>query len=552
MISARNSTFQLRYELKLDAPALITVLSGDPNTVEGASFIPGSSLFGAFATDWIMRRHLGSNAHEDKDFSRLFLGGGLSFLNAYLEDDDQSGGIHRLLPIPLSLRVDKGNEQRVHDLAASESASQMRRLAGYCRILGDNLLTSNPRTRLSHHTQRADRLLGRSTDTKGALFAYDALDGGQLFLGRIAGAANELRALTEAFKWTTATPLTFALGRSRSAEYGGQARLRLLDTVPVPWTSEAESSQDPENWLILTLTSHLIPNPPNQVEGVTSGSFAFPIEELVTIFQNDGVACDPTRMASELHAFTSICLTGGFSSVWRLPRPQSPAFAAGSVFCFRGIQVSETQRLEIEGRSLGQRVGEGFGRFVLNWHGERDDYELAPPKKHGRVMKPTVPPPDIFVRVAVDTARQWAAEKARGQAMDWAHRLQRQPKPALLMRMASLLRDLDVQRAPGLRTQLLGLRKPAQNALRDCQGPQGTLWDRLLLLCSVDNSSKAAAIDQVLGIGVRPTALRSVLLATGADPLNDPELRGMLASLYLQAILAELRRTAKQDGEGKE
>ena len=47
--------FHLTYRLKLDAPALLASRAGDPNTVEGDRFIPGSSLLGAFAGQWIAR-----------------------------------------------------------------------------------------------------------------------------------------------------------------------------------------------------------------------------------------------------------------------------------------------------------------------------------------------------------------------------------------------------------------------------------------------------------------------------------------------------------------
>lgn len=574
---------QLRYELRLDAPALVTTLAGDPNTVEGETYLPGSILLGAFAGAWIHSCNLGDRAHEDGDFARLFLSGGrggLSFLNAYLIDDTPPSppGL-RLLPVPMSFRRTKANEHEVFDLAAEEARVEQhaeaadsrlygaaspdgrrdatQRVRGYCRIEpgtrerdDGTVVTRDPRTRLSFHTQRADRLLGRPTEGRGALFAYDALDGGQRFGGVIVGDAAGLARLAGGLGWAPNDPLTLSVGRSRSAEYGGQARLELLDGAPRPWSPEVDEPQEPAGRLVLTLTSHLLPYP----TGDGDGRVRFPVGELARALDAAGVACDAGQLAASMRAFARVVLVGGFSGVWRMPRPQQAGLMAGSVFVFEGIEVGEAQRREVERRAFGMRAGEGFGRVVANWHGGTERYRIDVEAAPRPIPRPSEPPPQVFRRVVADTARQWAEDKARTSAMALAHQFEakRIPSPALLSRMALLLRDLDVERALALRRRLDQLRDASRSQLLACRGPRRSLLDQLQLMCRVDEAKAdrqlAGTIDHELGVDNPHEHLRRVVDAAGGDPLGDPTVRARLANVYVQVLLAELRRCKKREG----
>jgi len=566
---------QLHYELRLDAPALVTTLTGDPNTVEGETYLPGSILLGAFAGAWINRRRLADKAHQDRDFARLFLRGGLSLLNAYLIDDGTQART-RLLPVPASFRRTKTDERIVYDLAAPnqddghalgvDGANPARdatlRVGGYCRIepsegsrVTGMVVVRDPRTRLSFHTQRADRLLGRPVENgRGALFAYDALDGGQRFGGVISGDAADLAMLATTLGWARNEPLTFSIGRSRSAEYGGQARLELLDGAPRPWSSEVAEPQEPDGRIVLTLTSHLLPYPTSDGDARVS----FPGAELARALQDAGVAYDAERLAASMRAFTRIVRVGGFSGIWRMPRPQQAGLEAGSVFTFEGIQLDDAQRRAVERRAFGMRTGEGFGRVVVNWHGDDLRYRVETEARRQPLVQPSEPPPEVFKRVVADTARRWAEDQARTSALALADRFDRHriPSAALLARVALVLRDLDLDHAPDLLNRLGRLRPVATSQLRSCRGPRGSLLDVLTLMCSVDRAAtddqQAGRIDHELGVDRRSEGLRRVTVAAGGDPLADPAVRGRLAKVYVQVLLAELRRRKKEVGTSME
>src|SRR5947208_1553677 len=92
----------LQYTLKLQAPVIVTTLSGDPNSAATQPFIPGNSIRGALAR---LLLPSSSRSGSDDDFQELILGGNVRYLHAY-----PASGSTRALPTPISWRLDKGNE----------------------------------------------------------------------------------------------------------------------------------------------------------------------------------------------------------------------------------------------------------------------------------------------------------------------------------------------------------------------------------------------------------------------------------------------------------
>ncbi len=544
-----TALFQLTYRLKLDAPALLTTLSGDPNTVEGERAIPGSSLLGAFAGRWIQQHDLGMTAHTDPDFARLFLRGGLTFLNAYPEDVRAEQV--RMLPVPLSFRTAKRDRTRVYDEAVKPVQEADTRVGGFGRlILGDDrgdagIVTIQPATRLRLHTARADRLLGRSTEHGGALFAYEALEGGQTFIGSMLGSEDDVRRLQRDLGWTAASPFICSLGRSRSAEYGGQVRLTLLQPGPTAFAPEAPvaTRQEPDGQLVLTLTSHLLPG----LDGASSGRLPFPFAALAGTLAAAGLAADPDSLAQGCWAITQPVLVGGYSGIWGMPRPQIAGFAAGSVFCFPGwsLPVAPAALLQVEQRALGQRTAEGFGRFVLNWHGGHDRYGMRTDPMPVRPPKPASPPPETFRHVALDMARTWARERTVAEALSFAQACPEQhlPSPSLLRRVSGLLARLDLASAPLLHDQLAALARPARQGLQSCEVDGHCLLYWLELCSSPDRADRTAERSRLFRLQEAdvPPDLRAVLPDIG-QVLAAPEQQAALASLFIQVALAEMAR----------
>ncbi|MCL4218993.1 MAG: hypothetical protein KJ052_18585, partial [Candidatus Hydrogenedentes bacterium] len=81
------------YVLTLKSPAIISELSGDPNSASTMSYIPGASIRGAVAA---------ALGEKDPLFRDLILGGAVAYLNAY-----PLRGVSRTLPTPVSWRHDR-------------------------------------------------------------------------------------------------------------------------------------------------------------------------------------------------------------------------------------------------------------------------------------------------------------------------------------------------------------------------------------------------------------------------------------------------------------
>jgi hypothetical protein len=338
-----------QYRLRLSTAAVFPKGDADPNTVDTWDRVPGSVMLGAFATRWL-ERYPSAEPSRDPVFRRLFLTGETRFLHALSEGPDHgSGRSYRqpLLPCPRSLYSEKQDDSRLHDLAAdpSEPADpglDLRRAdLGYVRF-GEPLQHRRPDTELRLHHQR-DRDRGRPVEHSGAIFAYLSLRAGERFIGEIHASGEDLELLQELLGHD---PLR--LGRSRGAEYGGNASIEWL-------ARSAEEALQPRSeegapHLVVTLLS--------EYAGRKGG------EALAEAFFEDlyaelGHRPELSRQFLERRPLV------GYVAAWRLPRPTHEVLAAGSVFVFEEAAAEPRPRVVW----LGERQAEGLGRVAIGWHG---------------------------------------------------------------------------------------------------------------------------------------------------------------------------------------
>ena len=246
----------LRYKLTLDAPAIVTTLSGDPNSSTTQPFVPGGALRGVLASELLNR----DVSADSNDFRRLILEGDVRFLHAYPAD-----GSVRSLPTPIPWKKVKGMAgTSAHDLTAYTgqvdpetefdtsndgelsvdpvetwpTASLMRVEFPFLEFSGSTTRGLTVRTDARSHQQR-DRVKGRSWKTThvdgsekahGVLFAYEYLEPGQSFHGLIqviADSETEAEAIIATIR-EILNGRQIAVGRSRRAGYGGAATMSLI------------------------------------------------------------------------------------------------------------------------------------------------------------------------------------------------------------------------------------------------------------------------------------------------------------------------------------
>ena len=372
----------LTFTVHLTEPLLATALEGDPNSAVSLSFIPGSVLRGAVIARYLESHPL-TNLAEHPAARTLFLSGETRYLNAY----PLSPEYRRSLPTPLAWKLQKGSSEPIYDLSVDPDGSgeedwQPKAIRHpFCDLTDNSVWLFEPERQVQIHTQR-DRVMGRATDSAGAVFRYEALAPLQNFAGIILcpdeATCESIKELLEK------QPLL--LGGSHSAGYG----LASIHDVKVAkdWN---ETSMVPgpieagESFALTLLSDALLRDDHGQLT-------AFLSAEMVSKDLND-VSVEP--IISRTHAKAGV--VGGFNRKWGLPLTQMLAARAGSVFTFTAKdEVSRDALAKLVESGIGERRGEGFGRIAVNWHGEHDRLTI--------VTYPLPASTEITTTLSVDSA----------------------------------------------------------------------------------------------------------------------------------------------------
>ena len=464
----------LPFTLALRAPAILNFLGGDPNSAATLTFIPGGAIRGALAA------RLGdpdSHAEVRSQFRTFVLDGSVRFLHAYPLDD----GSRRTLPSPISLRSPREADRHL-DLASFQGQDQAtwpeESLSTfpweYVSLTSAQPVCINTEIGSRIHHQR-DRQRGRAWTEKrdgrefphGAIFTYEYLQSGQTFGGliQVFGAdesecGQRMNRIQEIIKGP------IQLGRSRRAGYGGEAEINWGPVQKREVAGEGVTLTDLRTGDLfrVLLTSDCIVRDPRtgQIDPAS-------LPELFLSRFGGRVTLRRIRWAFDL--------VGGFNQKWGLELPQARSVAAGSVLLFQAEETIPVDcLLALEHEGIGERVTEGFGRFVF----------LEAPVQEMRIRRtarPQVQEPSTtaselvmfierrFLQSAVTREIEQVALAAAGRAF-------RVPTSSLLGRLRVPLRT---QPAGALQTlaEWLGsgdraLRRPALDQLSRCRIDPGT------------------------------------------------------------------------------
>jgi len=452
-MSTAAAPIYLRYKLLLRSPAIVSTLSGDPNSAATQPFIPGGALRGVLAARLIAA---GVNGDAD-EFRRFILSGEVRYLHAYPELAGE-----RSLPGSSSWRSEKADLSRAIDVAGFSGAIDASVDAeDFGKIWPDEALVSVPAPFVaasasagarsivapsigSRLHQQRDRVKGRpwkdrAEQPHGALFAYEYLEPDQVFRGVIQimhAAAADIERIKSLLG---AEPIL--VGRSRRAGYGGEAEVEFTGQAQREYQNVSASiSRDIAGGKLFRafLASAYIGRHP------TTGQV------------------DPTALRQELlrrlPAVATVERTrwtfetvGAFNQKWRLEVPQAQAVAAGAVFVLKSTAVTPVATLRaVEHEGLGERRVEGFGRVLFLEHSDdhatfrlrraEDQVQAdatsarglaAPGEQHRRQLGL------LEQRIVLSAAR---AELDRVAAIDLAARAQKRPTNSLLGRLRTLFR----------------------------------------------------------------------------------------------------------------
>lgn len=365
------SRLVMPYIITLQAPLVLTQPGGDANSAKTLPFISGSAVLGALAAQWKRAHNKTGNLAHDQAFSEIFLSSQLRCAHAYPVRKD---GIHdiRLLPSPLSLWQDKYQDERLVDMANREISGDTLREPGlrpwptcFIQISEGAIQHAFPEQQAMIHHQR-DREKGRATKDTGSVFSYISLNPGQKFKGYF---YLEEEQLAETIRQIAGQGSLF-LGRSKTTQYGGNVTIDLLpEEKAEDFIEEGQNNPFHEDRLVITLVSDYLGRD-------SKGHFRADTETWLQEFNHrlnpdrTAVALDP-EMSIPVFARTS--RVSGYVAPWHMPRPIRPALAAGTVLVLKAetLNMEDLQKLLWTG--LGERRAEGFGRFILDWHGYDED-----------------------------------------------------------------------------------------------------------------------------------------------------------------------------------
>lgn len=349
LISSAELQSELNYEICLNAPALF---AGEAGMYEDCcEQIPGSALMGAFAGMYIKDRNLGSHAHQDETFRRIFLRDGVQFGYGFIKKGEKI--FH---PCPASVVLEKnrkpGGEKMVMNRIPLESENVRRKDIGsqVCIDIPNHTLylADVEKEVRMHHARPLDRGIGHALNDRfesgasdmGQFFQYTALSKGQRFCGTLKGKPEDLAILLESIK---RQGFRLSLGRSRTAEYG-EAEIRFF-------ANRNKQNEEPSKcWLLWLLTPMVLVS--------DYGKIDLELEYLKKQMKSL-LRCEIEIKESE--SILKSTRVAGYNSKWGLPMPQYAALSAGAVLSVEAGR--ELYADELEGVRWGEMVGRGYGQI---------------------------------------------------------------------------------------------------------------------------------------------------------------------------------------------
>jgi hypothetical protein len=384
----RNPTGRLVLLLRNLDPLCITATATPDNLIPSLAFVPGRALLGAFA-NWLI-------AEGHKNAAKLLVDGLVSVSDALpVPYAPKKLAEAEALPAPLSLQSEKpaGSEGPIPWWA--EASAAPRRLdshspaaqgLGLKRPEHDLFVYRGAPTDpwIAHRPQLRVRLRNGRPDPNQAdpsLFAIEQIVENTFFLCELRGTPEDMRQLATGMKPVLEGGRWLRVGRAGAP----------VEVAQLAWPGALTRTAGSPS-AILTLTSDLLIRDEHlRWRTALDGASFQQLPGCPTNLRVSPVAQDTVAV----HGFN------GTSRLWRMP---AYGVRRGSVFKVEGEGLVELARMVAEGRWLGERTHEGFGRFRLD--------EILPGVTDGTsaTVSATPPPPDEPDDAIAATTRQWCRD----------------------------------------------------------------------------------------------------------------------------------------------
>ncbi|MBF0502757.1 MAG: hypothetical protein HQM09_21665 [Candidatus Riflebacteria bacterium] len=531
----------VEYTLELNAPAVIHAIGGDPNSASTMRYIPGSMVRGAIAG---ILGDPDSSPRIQTLFHLLILSGKVRFLNAY-----PARSALRSLPSPTCFRIAKGaqtSELEVIDLSGYGHGDfpeeSLKRFPDPFFELSVSPVRVKVRTGVSFHHQR-DRQKGRAWQEKGTVFSYEYLQEGQTFAGVIGVEGpdeNSIRKTIDELKKTSEKRPELWLGRSRRAQYGGAAALKI----------------NPE-----ALLQREVKKTTGVLKGAIAGDSLFRILFTAAAVIRDPVSgqIDPAAIGRVVNekfggrvsveeVWLDFDIAAGYNRKWGLPVVQSATLKAGTMLKLRAVkEISEADWLAIETAGIGERRTEGFGAMIFLPGETPKSFTVNNSEKPRSNMAWPAQVPSLIQRMQKDILRRELGRISAEQAFALAGKADERsiPSGSLLGRLRLPFRKSGEEAIETLKTWLgdgdHALKSTAKKQLSRCR------LDGELMFSSWLSES----VNRDAGHVLRGFQLDRVWTDY---TMNDPEfarncgkeILGEIRAIFIDAVLAGLARRKRQ------
>lgn len=381
-------------------------------------YLPGTSILGLFAVNYIRKRDL-NRAHEDDKFYRWFLKGDITFTNGYISKEKTNKKNIATYPTPLYIHKRK-TDGEVYNIFLDEDITDTKPYGGFSNTSNGSITPIKIKKKISFHHER-ERL--RGTSKEGLMFNYEALLPGQVFQGVIYGNHQDLLA----FKNQFATNFKARMGKSKGTEYG-HVQVALADVKKCDFAFDEENL---EGEAFLTFTSPCIFY---NACGLSDPSLAN-IKKYLEVFLGEDTFKIENFYLQEDIVETHLV-------IWGMKKPLERAIGAGSSVHLLYDSTDKKTRQGIRQlcqNGLGERLGEGFGRIEIKLAEEDIYYEN---EIENDIDKPTSQMPkeakEIFLDVIQRAYLMHTQSIAVDNAREFNHPL---PKNNLLGRLLLMLEN---------------------------------------------------------------------------------------------------------------
>lgn len=351
---------QLRLEITTKSPVIITSEDSAQVLTGTKTYFTGTMVRGMLAELFIKAKDLGTTAHENEGFRKLFFNN-LVFTNAYPEVQGE-----RSFPLPKSLQRNK-TATKIIDLLDNDGEPGFKGFSGMGVIKEHKIHLVSVASSIHFHMSRqgdTERFQGKSND--GGIYNYESIDAGQTFIAYIYGEEEVLKSLESELPWVKDN-LSVRCGRSRRTGYGlchiskGKIENIPFDDLKLIGKSIADTKKLCLRLDSTLLGSHRLGATLYSINGIGQTV----LEELNEVFY-------PKKFSIEAKINTNTGFGAtekvqGFVGIWGVYRPEAMGLSAGSI-----LQICTEDELtddelhtlhELLHKGLGERCEEGFGQL---------------------------------------------------------------------------------------------------------------------------------------------------------------------------------------------